>query len=41
VRIKALIATTVILTAIVSAAYFFEPEAFNHSGRGGAAGLSL
>src|SRR6267142_1643955 len=34
VRIKALIATTVILTAIVSAAYFFEPEAFNHLWQG-------
>src|SRR6266481_6613104 len=34
VRIKALIATTAILTAIVSAAYFFEPEAFNHLWQG-------
>src|SRR6266478_6399712 len=33
-RIKALIATTAILTVIVSTAYFFEPEAFNHLWQG-------
>jgi len=34
VRIKALIATTAILTVIVSAVYFLEPEAVNHLWQG-------
>jgi len=34
VRIKALIATTAILTIIVSAVYFLEPEAVNHLWQG-------